>query len=596
MSGEMLMAQAGMAVSLLFFLLLTLFLQHKKSLLWPISSLSFLLAFLVTTYINPIFLSANAGLTLNSGLLLLSIMVAFFGGLLYWRLMLNNPFGYIYHWFALMLSLLLLVFNQVVFKTLSLFTIPALVFGMAGVVELLLEYHRKLKYAVELELRTHKKNMAIGWDLATGLSNKLAFSDTLDNWLLINPDKKLNVIVFKLTQFELLNRLVGHNNSDLVKTQLISRMKRLLLNDPALLQLSANTEAARVATLGGVDFVIAVTDYEAKQVTERLVKQLYEKINEPLMIDATVVDVGIQFGVASYPEQGLNSSELIENAYVALHAQSNNSTKNIYFEAPLEQEGRARRLLLAQLHQDLSDNKFELYVQPQIKLSSNAVIGGEVLIRWRRDDGYICEATNFIQLAEESGLIYSLNLWTLKQSIKQLAQLKRAGFEGSLAINLSNKELFQPELVETITNNLEKYHVAAERLVIEIKESAYELNQSRDQDICTLLQKLEVKIALDDFGKAQSLLFSFNHFKPHYVKVDCKSLNSMSPSKQDNTYVNAIIGMMQSLNIKVVAQGVETNRAKSQLLDIQCDYAQGYLFSKPFELTSFDDWLSQRKG
>lgn len=326
--------------------------------------------------------------------------------------------------------------------------------------------------------------------------------------------------------------------------------------------------------------------------TEKLLQEIAETINEPLLINATAIDIGVQFGVAQYPEHGASAEDLLEHAYLALSHQTT-SNNSIYFDPSLEHKLHVNRTVVSQLREDLNHNKFELFVQPQVDLLSNAVAGGEVLIRWRRDDTGILTADKFIDLAEESGVIYQLSIWCLELTVQKLAELKSLGLPQYLAVNISNKELFQSQLVETVSSLIAKYDIEPEKLVLEIKESAFAIDRERALKTVRVLSQLGVRVGIDEFGKDQSALSSFNRFVPWYVKVDCKSLNTTKGGDNTNTYINAIIGLARNLNIKTIAHGIEMESTIKQLIDIECDGAQGYFYSKPFELTGFEIWLEQ---
>ena len=525
-------------------------------------------------------------------LLFSSMTLGLIGFLLYWPAMLRQLSDYLWQWLTLIGLLILIVLNQVWFGSLWLFCLPAFALCSAVLLQLANEYRNALKEKVDLTAQLDAKSVAIGLDLATGLPNKLAFSDRIDKWLIINPEQQLNVVVFKFSQFTLLNSVLGHQNADLVKVQLITRMRNLLAKTKDLLLLSDSLDTAFLATLGGVDFTLAIHDNDDNFATEKLINQIRQVVKEPLLINATAVDVGIDFGVATYPQQGLTADDLIEHAYIAL-SHYKQTGKTVYFNKQLQKKLQSNRAVVGQLREDLANNKFELFVQPQINLLTNRVDGGEILVRWRRDEMGMLEASKFIELAEESGVIYQLSLWSLEQTIIKLAQLKTLNLPQFLAVNISNRELFQSQLVESLGHLLDKYQINPDKLVFEIKESAFAQNQDRALKTTRLIQQLGVKVALDDFGKDQSAMSCFNQFTPYYVKVDCRSLNATKKSDKTNTYLNAIIGMAQTLHIPTIAQGIELESTLAQLKDIRCEGGQGYLFSKPFELKGFDVWLEQ---
>lgn len=567
-------------------LLIFYFQQKQWRLLLPLAAVSLLSVFLYQDVV------IEGQWPYPPSLLLAATFSAFIGFVLYWPKMLSRMSEYLWQWLLLLTMIIVVVLNQMLLKELLLYCFAPFIFTLTVLAEQLNFLSRQARQVEDLQQQLNSKNLAIGLDLATGLPNKLAFTDRIDKWLVINPEQKLNVLVFKFTQFDLLNSLIGHHNADVVKTQLISRVKKQLQNFEQLVLLSDSIDTAFVATLGGVDFTIALHDKGDNYVTENIMKTLSVAVREPLVINATAVDVGIEFGVSSYPEQGLNTEDLIEHALLALSLYQRDGQSR-YFTPKLQKKLQTNRTVVSQLREDITNNKFELFVQPQVNLNNRVVEGGEVLVRWRRDEGGVLDAAKFIELAEESGVIYQLSLWTLRQTVTKLAQLQSEGKDQYLAVNISNKELFNSQLVENLSDLIEEFQIAPSKLVLEIRESAFAVNQHKALKITRMLEHLGVKIALDDFGKDKSAMHCFNQFEPFYVKIDCKSLNVKTKADRSNTYLNAIIGMAQTLQIKTIAHGIELETTLKQLIDIQCDVGQGFLFSKPFELSGFDIWLNQ---
>lgn len=528
----------------------------------------------------------------HSYLLIIAFVTALIGIGCHWPGMFKQVHDYLKQWSLVLVCLIIITLNQLFWSSLFLFILPILICSIT-----IIGHHfwtlRHITQSYQADAKQHSRNeIAIGLDLASGLPNKLAFTDKIDKQLKIHSGQTVNLVIFKLTNFELLNSLIGHQNGDMVKMQMASRIRNKLKQCPDILLLSEHSQTAFLATLGGVDFSFAVRDDGKNYVTEKLLSELKEVINEPLLINATAVDVGIQVGVARYPEHGGSTQELIEHAYLALSYQQQDDS-SVYFQNKLESRLHNNRAVISQLREDLNHDRFELFVQPQIDLFTNEVEGGEVLIRWRRDDREILTADRFITLAEESGVIYQLSVWCFEQTIKKLAEMQRQGREQYLAVNVSNKELFKSQLVDTIANLLEKYQVAPDKLVVEIKESAFAQDPERALKISRLISHLGVKVGLDEFGKDQSALSCFNKFSPWYVKIDCKSLNSTTSTEKSNTYLNAIIGLARNLKIKTIAHGIELESTINQLKDIECRLAQGYFYSKPFELSGFEIWLDQ---
>ncbi len=567
-------------------LLTATFLLGKKD--YWLAVISLLLA---NAFSGSLLLSTGT-IQLNNLVLLASVITAVFAIPFIWREMVIRPIDYPGQWTLLLSILSLVVLNQFLLKSSFLLLIPSALLAMALIVRFVAQNRKITEANIELSKELDQKRVAVGLDLATGLPNKLAFAERIEKWLFIHPEEKVNIVVFKFTRFNELNALIGHNNADLVKIQLITRLKSKLASNQSVLNLSDSIDIAPFATLGGVDFATAIRADKHNYATENFIELLKTSIREPIVVDSTAVDVGIEFGVASYPAQGNSVESLIENAYIAMNlAQSTESS--IYFDRTQQDDLVASRTIISQLKEDIKQQRFLIYVQPQVSLSSKEVIGGELLIRWSRTDHGVIAADEFIRLAEQSGLIYQLNLWTIESAIKTLAEFKEQGLPQTLSVNVSNRELFQSQLVESVINLLDKYMVEPSKLVIEIKESAFAINQHKALKVARLFQQAGVKIAIDDFGKDRTAIGTFNNFTPYYLKVDCRQLSKGKSGDQVNTYVNALVGMAKTLQLPVIAQGIETDQTEKQLKDLECDVGQGFLYSKPFELKGFAVWLEQ---
>lgn len=567
-------------------LLTATFLLGKKD--YWLAVISLLLA---NAFSGSLLLSTGT-IQLNNLVLLASVITAVFAIPFIWREMVIRPIDYPGQWTLLLSILSLVVLNQFLLKSSFLLLIPSALLAMALIVRFVVQNRKITEANIELSKELDQKRVAVGLDLATGLPNKLAFAERIEKWLFIHPEEKVNIVVFKFTRFNELNALIGHNNADLVKIQLITRLKSKLASNQSVLNLSDSIDIAPFATLGGVDFATAIRADKHNYATENFIELLKTSIREPIVVDSTAVDVGIEFGVASYPAQGNSVESLIENAYIAMNlAQSTESS--IYFDRTQQDDLVASRTIISQLKEDIKQQRFLIYVQPQVSLSSKEVIGGELLIRWSRTDHGVIAADEFIRLAEQSGLIYQLNLWTIESAIKTLAEFKEQGLPQTLSVNVSNRELFQSQLVESVINLLDKYMVEPSKLVIEIKESAFAINQHKALKVARLFQQAGVKIAIDDFGKDRTAIGTFNNFTPYYLKVDCRQLSKGKSGDQVNTYVNALVGMAKTLQLPVIAQGIETDQTEKQLKDLECDVGQGFLYSKPFELKGFAVWLEQ---
>lgn len=525
-------------------------------------------------------------------LLLASVAAALFSIPLIWKDMLFNIVDHAYQWTFLLIVVGVLTINQLLLNQIVLFLGASILVSAIILFRSIHQHGALIRRLNIVSNELERASFKVGFDLSTGLPNKNGFEERIDKWIYVNPKVKVNIVAFKLTRFAELNRLIGHNNADLVKLQLVSRIRKKLERVAEIILLNDDNGEAYFASAGGVDFVLAIREDLNNYATENIISLLDGSVNEPIVVDSTAVDVGIEFGVSSYPEQGNAVSSLIENAFLAMN-QAHETNTSIYFDTSQHTKLLNKKTIIVQLKEDFDLGRFSVYVQPQVNIKTKEIIGGELLVRWNREGEGIVSAKEFISLAEQSGIIYQLNMWTIEKAIQTLASMKADGLKQTLSVNVSNRELLQSHMVESILSLLDEYMVPPEQLIIEIKESAFAENKSKALKVARLLQQSGINVAIDDFGKDFTAIETFNHFNPYYLKIDCRHISNSNKGSQLNTYTNAIIGVAKSLKIPVVAQGIESAETEQQLMDLECEMGQGFFYSKPFDLVGFSIWLEQ---
>ncbi|MDA8621424.1 EAL domain-containing protein [Psychrosphaera sp.] len=511
---------------------------------------------------------------------------------LIWKDMLFNITEHIYQWIFLIVLIAILLLNQFLLNDVLVYLLMPILVSAIILFRSIYQHSVLDNNLQTMTGKLHTANAKVGFDTAIGLPNKAGFTEQVQKWLYQNNDEALDIVAFKLTGFSELNRLIGHNHADLVKLQLVARLKKKLNKVAEIITLTHEPVYSSFATAGGVDFIMAIKKDTNTYATEHIIDLLVNSISEPIAVDSAAVDVGIEFGICSYPEQGNAVDTLVEHAFLALDL-SDGASHSVYFDNTQTAKFLSKKTIIGQLKNDLHTDKFVVYVHPQIDLKSKKVVGGELLVRWNREGDGILSAKEFIDLAEQSGVIYQLNMWTIEKAIQALAVLKSADLSQTLSVNISNKELLQSHLVESILNLLDEYMVDPNKLIVEIKESAFAKNKAKALKVARLLEQSGIKVAIDDFGKDLTAIETFSHFTPHYVKVDCRHISRSNKGSQLNTYTNAIIGMAKSLSIPIVAQGIETEETEQQLIDLNCEAGQGFFYSKPFDLSGFAVWLEQ---
>lgn len=430
-------------------------------------------------------------------------------------------------------------------------------------------------------------------DESTGYPNKQLLRIQLQPLLQHSEDRHYALLLFKVTQFESINEALGYQHSNILLAQLAHRINQRLQDHDALLCLEwREDKPVRLCHLGGVDFVAWADITEQPYLAEQLTREIEQTVVQPLVLHSCAMDYQLVSGIAYYPEHGSQLNELLDRAYQALQHHRVQSDAAVFDPALLHYTDEKLRLM-AELRQAIEENELLLFVQPQIDLKQRNLVAAEVLIRWKHPRLGMLAPEDFLALAEQLGVIYSLTEWVLERAIAMLAELKADFPKMKIAVNISSKDLLQDELLDTINRLLKEYDVKPDRLVLELTERA--LTEDPVQAI-TMLQRLKnlgIELALDDFGTGFSSLFHLRQLPISHVKIDCSFINQLHKSDTHMAITGAIIDIARNLELGVVAEGIEESLVEQKLIRMGCTLGQGFFYSRPFELKGLQPWLNQ---
>ena len=471
---------------------------------------------------------------------------------------------------------------------------------LSGLVFLSFIYMIKLKFDIHKLEKAQQKNgnTQLGFyslhDDISGFPNKFFLQQQLDELLKRAPQQTFSLLLIKISQFEQINQLLGHSNSNLILAQIAQRINDQLKDTPQALTFEFRQQAAiRLCHLGGVDFALWLDTTDQQHLAEYVADNLEKNVPEPMIVHGCAIEYQLHSGIANYPEHGTLLSELTERAYLALQHHSWLQGQSQVFNPGMLNFSSDKLTLMAELRQAISDDQLALYVQPQVDMQSKQVLAGEVFVRWRHPRRGLMTPSSFLALAEQTGVIYPLTQWVLREAVAMIATLEKAALVSKIAVNISSKDLLQDELVETLEVLFEKHKVKPAQLMLEIKEGA--LAGASDKAMSTIqrLHRLGVELALDDFGTGLSSLAYLRRLPVQYVKVDCSFINELHKSDMHSAITGAIIDMARNLELGVIAEGVEEVEVEQKLLRMGCQRGQGFLYSRPFELSGFAVWLKQ---
>ncbi len=417
-----------------------------------------------------------------------------------------------------------------------------------------------------------KLNYLAYHDEMTGLPNRTLLADRFQQ--LTSQSKRRSVqfalLMLDLNRFKLINDSLGHETGDQVLVEVGDR----------LLQLARSEDT--VARYGGDEFVLLVTDIESATDITEIAHRINRKVSEPLYIEERTLHIGCSIGVAIWPQDGETLDNLLSNADAAMYqAKTRSGDKLQFFTDELNAKVQQRMEMENDLREALTRNELELYYQPQFNLQDECITGIEALLRWNHLDGMVMP-DRFIPLAEETGLILPIGEWVLDQACQQVVQLEQLGYPDlSVSINVSVRQLEGQDIVSVFKQLIKRTGISPSSLEIEITESVMMDDPETMIESLAKLKSLGVKLALDDFGTGHSSLSYLQRFPFDRLKIDRAFVRNITANSDDAAIAITIGAMAKSLNLEVIAEGVEDEDQMDFLLECGCNHIQGYIISKP---------------
>ncbi len=406
-------------------------------------------------------------------------------------------------------------------------------------------------------------------DLANRASLNARLAETVER--AAAADTQFALLCVDLDRFKEVNDLYGHAAGDNVLLELARRMRDAVGD-------------AFLARLGGDEFMAICVEGTMPEAATALAQRLVEAVSEDIDCDGRKVRLGMSIGIAMYPADGTDAVALLRNADAALYrAKAEGRSAVKFFEADMDRMLHDRRALQADLALAVSRNELQIYYQPQARVTGQ-VIGFEALLRWDHLRRGFVPPDTFIPLAEESGLIDQIGEWVLREACREAASWRKPL---QIAINLSPVQLRRQELVPIVHSILLETGLPPERLVLEITEGALMDDYSRAVSILRRLKALGVRIAMDDFGTGYSSLSYLQSFPFDKIKIDQTFIANLERNAQSAAIVRAVLGLGRSLDLIVVAEGVETQAQLAILRSEGCDEMQGYLIGRPQPIAEY---------
>ncbi|MEO5862803.1 MAG: EAL domain-containing protein [Burkholderiales bacterium] len=418
-------------------------------------------------------------------------------------------------------------------------------------------------------------------DPLTGLPNRVLLQDQGARALARARRNKnyVGILFIDLDRFKTINDSLGHSAGDALLREVADRIRRTVRNFDT------------VARMGGDEFVVLLSDLVNPAAAGSVAQHLLESLAKVTIIDGHHLHVTPSIGVSVFPSDATDFDELLKHADAAMYLAKDNGRNGYrFFTSEINTLAHGRLAVETGLRHALQNGELELHYQPQIAISSGAIVGAEVLLRWRHPQRGLVAPDDFIPIAEDTGLIVPIGEWVLRTACAQYAKWRQRGLAPfRLAINLSARQLRQKDLADVTRELLVANSINGEVLDLEITETG--LMQNTDEAAIALrgLKALGIRLSLDDFGTGYSSLSNLRRFPIDCLKIDRSFIRDISTDPGDAVLVRAIIDLAHSLGMTIVAEGVETLDQLRFLHLHNCDDAQGFFISKPLPAEAFAD-------
>ncbi|MCG8061998.1 MAG: EAL domain-containing protein, partial [Candidatus Thiodiazotropha endolucinida] len=421
------------------------------------------------------------------------------------------------------------------------------------------------------------------YDGLTGLPNRFLAMDRLAQLLkeASRDVSKVAILFLDLDGFKRVNDTLGHETGDRLLVQAAERLQSVV------------REGDSVCRLGGDEFVVLLRNLGELTNARTVASSLISQFRHPFSLDERELVVTTSIGIAVYPSDGITPTELLRNADTAMY-HSKEQGRNTFNFFTTEMNLNVSRMLEVeeQLHGAQERHEFSVVYQPVVELQSNRVVAAEALLRWNNPVLGTVSPDEFIPIAEQTGVILGIGRYVLQQAVENALRWREMlDHEFKIAINLSPRQFRDTTLVDYIKDLLECNGLKANALVLEVTEGVLMSGQQDIEHALSRLHNAGIRLAMDDFGTGYSSLNYLRKYPFDVLKVDRSFVNDLTVDPADCELVNASILMAHGLGLEVVAEGVETEDQLSQLRDMQCEYAQGYLFSRPINVDAFTDLL-----
>ncbi len=451
------------------------------------------------------------------------------------------------------------------------------------------------------ERKASQERMATlaNYDSLTGLPNRVLFRDRLREGMkrAQRSGRSLGLMFLDLDRFKVVNDSLGHEVGDRL-LQHVSQALTSCLRGVDSVARDAVDDSVTIARLGGDEFTIVVEGIDGSDDAALIARRILEALLEPFVFEGEEIVITASIGISLYPADNSDLDGLIRHTDMAMYrSKSRGRNTFTFYNADMNAEVAARLSLETSLRHALDRHEFNLLYQPKADLKTGRITGVEALIRWNRPGFGVVPPDQFITVLEETGLILPVGAWVIRTACADLAAWDKLGLPPlALAVNLSARQFRHQHLFQLISETLAQARIAPHRFELELTESQLMEDNDASRAMLASIANLGIRVAIDDFGTGHSSLSYIKRFNIDTLKIDRSFVREITNDEEDTAIATAVIALGRSLQLKVVAEGVETLHQADYLRALGCDEIQGYLLSRPLSSEQLITWLAKYRS
>ena len=434
------------------------------------------------------------------------------------------------------------------------------------------------------------------YDSLTGLPNRVLFKDRVTQAIAHahRYQYHLALLFLDLDRFKVINDTLGHNVGDMLLKNVADRLAESVRHSDSIGR-SANDLGHELARLGGDEFTVLLTNLRDVQDASKVARRILEALARPFAVSGHEIFVTVSVGIAIFPADGESVDVLLKNSDTAMYHAKEQGRNNVqYYSNAMNAAANERLRLEGEVRHATEREEFVVYYQPQIDLRSGRIIGAEALVRWQHPQRGLLPPAEFLQAASDTGMIRAIDEWMLRTACRQNRTWQQRGLAvPRVSINVSHSLFHGTTLLKAVEDTLAETGLTPDRLELELTESIAMRNVDTSITVLQQLKTMGVQLAIDDFGTGYSSLSYLQRLPVNRVKIDQSFVRELLSLVQPVPIVRAIIAMAHSLQLEVLAEGVEDDRQRSMLMAEGCDQAQGYLFGRPMPAAELERLLGR---